>query len=154
MFLEFERVADTGLLVAVGVAVFVFAAIFLALVAGGARRRIAGRDVGPGLAGALSATAGASIGAMLLFAPDAIVAVPLVLVVGALVVSGLRTGRRVQVGWLLLGTGVPIAMTWLLILAGQVGILGGPDATPGATPGEVSLSVFAWLAAGFALSVL
>jgi hypothetical protein len=118
MFLAFERLADTTLLVVAALSVFVLPATFLALVAVAANRRIGGREVGPGLADALCATGGASLGAMLLFAPDAAIAAPLVLTLGALVVAGYRSGRRVQAGWVLLGAGLPITIAWGLAVIG------------------------------------
>ena len=119
MFLAFERSADTNLMVAFALAVFVLPAIFLALVALAAHRRMSGREVGSGLTRALCAAGGASIGPMLLFAPDAAIAAPLVLVLGALTLTRYRARRRAQAGWLLLGTGLPITLAWVLVLSGS-----------------------------------
>lgn len=142
MFLAFERLADTDLLVAVALAVFGFSASFLALAALAAVRRFAGRAVGHGLVAALCGTAGAAVGTMLLLAPDAAIAAPLVLVLGALVIGTYRAGRRVQSGWLLLGTGLSIAIPWLLAVLGP-GLL--------AAGGAVAWERVAWLGLGLVL---
>jgi hypothetical protein len=145
MFLAFERLADTDLFVAVALGVFAFSASFLVLVAVAASRRFGGRAVGGTLAAALCGTAGASVGTMLLLAPDAVVAAPLVLVLGALVIGTFRAGRRVQSGWLLLGTGLSIAVPWLLAVLGR-GFL--DDA------GAVAWERPAWLGLGLALAAV
>ena len=150
MFGEFERLAGTDLLVAFALAVFAVPAIFLALAAFAGSRRMAGRNVGPGLVGALCAAAGASLGTMLLFAPDAAIAAPLVLVLGALVVSRLVAGRRVQAGWLVVGFGIPIALAWLLVLATAVGILSAPD--PAIDP--VPAVIYGWLGGGLVTAMV
>src|SRR5829696_2470730 len=135
MFTEFERLAGTDLLVAVALAVFIVPANFLALVAYAGSRRMAGREIGARLTAALCAAGGASVGTMLLFAPDVVIAAPLLLVLGAIAVGRWRARQRVQAGWLLLGTGLPIVIAWLLVLA-----LPDPDAGPMTTAG------LAWLA--------
>src|SRR6188474_2185874 len=101
MFIEFERLAGTELLVSVALAVFLVPAVFLAIVAFAASRRMQGKEIGPRLVAELCVTGAASLGTMLLFAPDATVAAPLVLVLGAIIVGRWRAGRRTQVGWLL-----------------------------------------------------
>jgi hypothetical protein len=117
MFTEFERLAGTELLVSVALAVFLVPAVFLAIVAFAATRRMQGRQIGSRLVAELCVTGAASLGTMLLFAPDLAIAAPLLLVLGAFVVGRWRAGKRAQAGWLLLGAGFPIVVAWILVLA-------------------------------------
>jgi hypothetical protein len=137
MFTEFERLAGTDLLVSVALAVFLVPAVFLAIVAFAASRRMQGKEVGPRLVAELCVTGAASLGTMLLFAPDAAVAAPLVLVLGAIIVGRWRAGRRTHVGWLLLGAGFPIVVAWILVLA-----------APSAGSGDMTAAGWAWLGGG------
>jgi hypothetical protein len=139
MFAAFERLAGTELLVAVALAVFIVPAVFLAAVAFAASRRIQGRAVGSRLTAAVCATGGASLGTMLLLAPDLAIAAPLLLVIGAVAFERWRARAFAQAGWVLFGYGLPIVVAWLLVLA--AGIPGDPG---GALPTEVIV----WLTAG------
>jgi hypothetical protein len=116
MFTEFERLAGTELLVSVALAVFIVPAVFLASVAFAASRRMQGREIGPRLAAELCVAGAASLGTMLVFAPDVAIAAPLVVVLGAIVIGRWRAGRRGQAGWLILGAGFPILVAWILVL--------------------------------------
>ena len=138
MFAEFERLAGTELLVSVALAVFIVPAIFLAVVALAATRRMQGREIGPRLVAELCVLGAASLGTMLLFAPDATIAAPLLLVLGAIVIGRWRAGRRAQAGWLILGAGFPIVVAWILVLAA---------ATPSSAP--MTPAGWAWLGGGF-----
>src|SRR5215203_4181227 len=117
MFTEFERLAGTELLVSVGLAVFIIPAVFLAIVALAGSRRMQGREIGPRLAAELCVAGAASLATMLLFGPDATVAAPLVLVLGAITIGRWRARRRAQAGWLIVGAGFPILVAWLLVIA-------------------------------------
>jgi hypothetical protein len=129
----FERFASTELLIAVAIGVFLVPAIFLATVAFAASRRMQGKDVSSRLAAELCLTGGASLGTMLLFAPDVTVAAPLVLVGGALAIGRWRARRTVQAGWLLAGAGLPYTLAWLLLLV----------ETPTSIPSDVVLGIAA-----------
>ena len=139
MFAAFERLAGTELLVAVALAVFIVSAVFLAIVAFAASRRMQGKDVGPRLIAAVCLTGGASLGTMLLFAPDLVIAAPLLLVLGAVAFTRWRAGAFAQAGWTLLGSGLPIVVAWVLVL-----LTGLPVDAAGALPPEVVI----WLVAG------
>ena len=121
MFGELERVASTELLIAVAVAVFLLPASFLLLAAFGALRRSGGREISPRVVSALCVTGGASIGVLLVFAPDLAVAAPLLLLPAYLVLDRLRRGRRGQAGWLLTGGGISVTLVWLVAIIGRVG---------------------------------
>jgi hypothetical protein len=136
MFAAFERFASTELLVAVALGVFLVPAIFLATVAFAASRRMQGKAVSSRLAAELCLTGGASLGIMLLFAPDVTIAAPLLLVGGALAIGRWRARRTVQAGWLLAGAGLPYALAWLAVLLEQVG-------TSATTPSDVFLGLAA-----------
>jgi hypothetical protein len=149
MFGQFERAAETWLLVAVALSVFALTALFLAVLAVAGNRRMSGREVGPRLTAALCAIGGATLGVMALFAPDAAIAAPLAIVLVALVAGSIRAGRHVQAGWLLTGSGIPIALAWLLVLATSVGNAEIPDLDPA----PLAPDLYGWLGTGLALAI-
>lgn len=150
MFGFFERMASTELLIAVSLAVFIVPAIFLGTVAFAASRRMNARDIGPRLAAELSVTGAASLGTMLLMAPDLTVAAPLLLVLGAVVVGRWRARRLAQAGWLLVGGGGPVLVAWALVLIDRANVTYGDTGL-----GEPSLGVaLSWLACGLAASIV
>jgi hypothetical protein len=137
MFTEFERLAGTEALVAVALAVFIVPAVFLAIVALAATRRMQGKEVGPRLTAQLCVAGAASLGTMLLFAPDATIAAPLVIVLGAIVIGRWRAGRRAQAGWLVLGAGFPTVIAFLVVLA-----------APTLSSGPTTPTSWTWLGGG------
>lgn len=131
----FERFASTDLLIAEAIALFVAAALFVIVTGVAAALRMRGRDVGSRFGSLIGLLGGVALGTMLLFAPDLTVAAPLVLVSGLTAASRWRAGRHTQAGWIVAGTGLPIAIGWSLI---AVNILGDPEP-------EVPSEVILWL---------
>ena len=136
----FERFASTDLLVAVAIAVFAVAGLFLVVVALAAARRVRGHAVGNRLGGLVGFVGGAALGTMLLFAPDVAIAGPLVLVAALAAASRWRAGRRAQAGWIVAGMAAPVVIGWAFVVLS-------PDRITGAAvPTEAAL----WLGVGVA----
>ena len=100
---------------------------------------MAGREAGARLIAALCLSAGASVGVMLLFAPDVAIAAPLLLVLGAVAAGQWSAGRFAQAGWLLFGNGLAILAAWILVLVRGL---------PPELDGDLPFEVVVWLAAG------
>lgn len=120
----FERFASTDLLIGAAVAVFAASALFLVVAAVAGGRRARGYDVGNRLGGLVGFTGGAALGTMRLFASDVTLDAPLVLVAVVAALGRWRAGRRVQAGWIVSGTVLPVAIGWALV---AVNILRGPE---------------------------
>lgn len=113
----FERLAGTDLLLVVALATFVVPAVFLAVLAFAAFRRMGGRPASARLEKLVVFTGGLTFGTFLLFGSDLLLAVPFLVVLTGLTMRLWRARHRVQAGWLLLGAGVPIVAVWGRILA-------------------------------------
>jgi hypothetical protein len=102
-----ERMASSPLLIATAIASLALPVVFVGVVvAAGLRRRQDGQ-VGPALIGVVAVIGGLTLGTLLLFAPDLVIALPLLIVVGAIVVGRWRARRRVEAGWFMAGAGFP-----------------------------------------------
>jgi hypothetical protein len=139
----FERFAGTDLLLAVALATFAIPALFLLVVGAAAMRRSGDRPIGSGLAALVALTGGASLGTLLLFGSDPLLAAPIVIVGGLLVAGRWRARRRAQAGWLAAGIGTPIVVAWALALAMP---------PPPALPSIDSVVGYAWLAGGLVVA--
>jgi hypothetical protein len=131
----FERFASTDLLLAVALATFVVPALFLAVVAFAAYRRSRGREPGARIGALVAFSGGLSLGTLLLFGGDPVLAAPIVLVALVVVVGRWRARRRVQAGLVAAGVGLPLAIAW-----GSV--------TPGVTSVDDPAIPVYWAAAG------
>jgi hypothetical protein len=130
-----ERFATGELLIAVALATFLVPALFLAIVAVAAYRRSRGSPPGRLLNALVAFTGGLSLGTLLLFGGEPLLAAPIVVVAAAVVVGRWRALQRVQAGLVLAGVGLPIAIAW-----GSV--------TPGTDPVEDPAIAIWWAAAG------
>jgi hypothetical protein len=111
------------------------------------QRRRNGR-VGTTLTEMLAASAGFVLGSMLLLGPDPRLLVPVLAVIGYLVVSRWRSGRRVQAGWLLAGATLPWTLLWGWYVAQAVG---GADPDLSGTVARFAVGV-AWLTVGLVVA--
>ena len=136
----FERLAGTDLLLVVALATLVVPAIFLAVLAFAAFRRLGGRPTSPRLEKLVVFTGGLTVGTFLLFGSDLLLAVPFLVVLAGLTMRLWRARQRVHAGWLLLGAGNPIVAVWGRILAS-------PPPSPG-LPGEDFATAAVWAAVG------
>lgn len=139
----FERFADTNLLVAVALATFVVPALFLALVAFAAYRRSRGAVPGERINSLVAFSGGLSLGTLLLFGSDLVLAAPIVLVAAMVIVGRWRARRRAQAGWVAAGVGLPVALVW-----GYVAL------APSTAPTDDPVIAIGWAAAGAVLLVL
>ena len=107
--------SDVPILVAVAIATFVVPIALVIAVVIGVRRRNRKAPFGSGLARGTAFLAGASLGTLLLFGLDMAPSAwgPLVLALIALIYGRWRVRRRVEAGWLLVGSGLP----WAIVLA-------------------------------------
>jgi len=116
---------ETSILVATAVAALLIPLAFLVLVAVAGGRRWRGREPGRRLTGVIVLLGGLALGTFLLLS-DLLLAVPFLVVAAGVVRSLLRSGRRREAGWHVVG----IALPWTVQSAAYVAIGGDGDAGP------------------------
>jgi hypothetical protein len=132
------------LLIVAAIAVFVVPGVFLVLVALAGIRRSRGGQLGPSWAPVLVFVGGLSLGTLLLFASELVLAAPILAAIGVLALRSWRARRRRQAGWLILGAGLPTVLVWALALAsGAPAAIALPLLGAGAIPALLGLALIA-----------
>lgn len=103
-----------GVTVWIAIAVFATAAVFLAAVIVAAVRRWRGQRLGRTYERWLAFLGGLTIGTMLLIGAGVENSLILVVVLGVLMYSAWRRGRRTDAGWLLAGASLPWTALWAI----------------------------------------
>jgi hypothetical protein len=105
------------LLIVAAIATFAVPTVFLVLAVFAGVRRSHGAQLGPAWGALLAFVGGLSLGTLLLFGSELVLAAPILAAIAALALRSWRARHRAQAGWLVLGAAVPTTMIWALALA-------------------------------------
>jgi hypothetical protein len=129
----------TDLLIVAAIATFAVPAVFLVLVGIAGVRRSRGAQLGRAWGTLLAFVGGLSLGTLLLFGSELVLAAPIVGAIAVLAFRSWRARRRAQAGWLVLGAALPTTVIWALAVAGG---------------GQELAAALPWLLAGAVLALV
>jgi hypothetical protein len=120
----------SGVFLALAAASVLVPATFIVAIVVAAVQRWRGLDVGPRFNALLALLGAASLGTLVLFLPDPVVAAPILGATALLVILSWRGRRRVQAGWIVIGAALPWTALWTVYL---IALAAGARFEPGAT---------------------